>query len=225
VNNYEYIIAGLPVLDIDSTKAVNINASAILDDILEQLSTKDRKVMEAFLDGFDTSKLDAGFYLGMRRSPNSFSREFFEFDRRLRNTKVEYINRTLERDRNQDILLLDEDEEFSPDPEIVNILEKEDLLEREKGLDALVWDFIEERTIMHVFDLDVILGFTGKLKIVDRWLRLDPGTGREYFIKLVKEIRNSLSQVSQVRNNRFPEAVGRQFPRPEGERTEGEGVK
>jgi len=33
-----------------------------------------------------------------------------------------------------------------------------------------------------------------------------------------------MTQVSQERNNRFPEAVGRQFPRPKGERTEGEGV-
>ena len=36
-----------------------------------------------------------------------------------------------------------------------------------------------------------ILGFTAKLKIIDRWNKLDPETGRELFRKLVDEIRKT----------------------------------
>ena len=54
-----------------------------------------------------------------------------------------------------------------------------------------MWDKIDSLTVMDVFDLDVILGFIAKLKIVDRWLQLDEGTGRELFHKLVKEIKEN----------------------------------
>ena len=59
-----------------------------------------------------------------------------------------------------------------------------------------MWNRIEEINVMKVFDLDVILGFTACLKIVDRWLKLDPETGRELFRKLVEEIRSSRTKTT-----------------------------
>ena len=50
---------------------------------------------------------------------------------------------------------------------------------------------IDELTGMQVFSLDVILGFVAKLHIIDRWLRLDPESGRKLFAQLVDEIRNN----------------------------------
>ena len=44
---------------------------------------------------------------------------------------------------------------------------------------------------MDVFDIEAILGFIAKLKIIDRWDKLDPETGRELFRKLVEEIRST----------------------------------
>ena len=42
---------------------------------------------------------------------------------------------------------------------------------------------------MDVFDIEVILGFTAKMKIIDRWDKLDPDTGHDLFRRLVEEIR------------------------------------
>jgi hypothetical protein len=72
------------------------------------------------------------------------------------------------------------------------VLGQNDILGRERGLDDLLWAKIDELTVMHVFDIDVILGFVCKLKIVDRWLSLDEATGREFFRKLVKDLRKGV---------------------------------
>lgn len=71
------------------------------------------------------------------------------------------------------------------------VLENGDILRRERGLDDLMWKRIDEITVMDVFDIEAILGFIAKLKIIDRWDKLDPETGREFFRKLVEEIRST----------------------------------
>lgn len=192
MNNYEYIIAGLPVLFRDRADRNVPDADEIIAEVMEQLSAKDRATASLLLDGFNPDNLDAGFYVRTGSSGNSFVERYFEFDRRLRNTKVVFINKALGRADGEDILLLKEDEEFEQDPAIMEVLEKNDLIGREKGLDSLIWDFVEEQNSMRVFDLNVILGFMVKLKITDRWLKLDPESGRRMFEKLVKETRNSI---------------------------------
>lgn len=191
MNNYEYITASLPVISREASSLVP-DAAEILEEIREQLSGSDRGIFELLMSSYGPDMPDAELYRRAAGCGNGFIRTFFDFDRRVRNTKVAFINRSLERPAGQDILLLGEDEEFEEDPEVRDVLEKNDLLDREKGLDALYWDFIDEQNALKVFCLDVILGFTVKLKIVDRWLRLDPGKGRELFEKLVKEIRNQI---------------------------------
>ena len=47
----------------------------------------------------------------------------------------------------------------------------------------------------HYFDLTVILGFIVKLKIIDRWMKLDEATGREMFRELVDEVRGTFAGV------------------------------
>lgn len=54
-----------------------------------------------------------------------------------------------------------------------------------------MWKKVDELTIMDVFDIEAILAFIVKLKIIDRWEKLDPATGRELFRKLVDEIRST----------------------------------
>ncbi len=54
-----------------------------------------------------------------------------------------------------------------------------------------MWAHIEELTLNDLFDIELILGFTAKLKIADRWEKLDPETGQKFFRKLVQEIRSS----------------------------------
>lgn len=200
MNNYEYIVAGLPVIEPGSRLGSSSAANAIIDDIREQLSNKDNALVTMLLDGFDPEKLNAGFYRACLGSGSRFLREYFLFDLFLRNTKVEYLNASLGRPEGKDVLLLEEleDYEFEQKEEIVEILSGTDIIGREKGLDMAIWEHVEEVTTMDVFDMDAILGFIARLKIIDRWDKLDPETGADLFRRLIKEIRATYDNKKQI---------------------------
>lgn len=200
MNNYEYIVASLPVIEPGSRLGSSSAANAITNDIREQLSNKDNALVTMLLDGFNPEKLNAGFYRACIGSGSRFLREYFLFDLFLRNTKVEYLNASLGRPEGKDVLLLEEleDYEFEQKEEIVEILSGTDIIGREKGLDMAIWEHVEEVTTMDVFDMDAILGFIARLKIIDRWDKLDPETGAELFRRLIKEIRATYDNKKQI---------------------------
>ncbi len=200
MNNYEYIVASLPVIEPGSRLGSSSAANAITNDIREQLSNKDNALVTMLLDGFDPEKLNAGFYRACLGSGSRFLREYFLFDLFLRNTKVEYLNASLGRPEGKDVLLLEEleDYEFEQKEEIVGILSGTDIIGREKGLDMAIWEHVEEVTTMDVFDMDAILGFIARLKIIDRWDKLDPETGADLFRRLIKEIRATYDNKKQI---------------------------
>ena len=195
MNNYEYIVASLPVIASDYRGP--LDTDAIISEIRSQLSPKDEAVLDTLLKGFDSDSLDAEFYRTALASKNRFIAGYFGYDLDVRNCRVAYLNKALGRPEGQDLLVLDEDEprEFEDLEKVNAVLEGSDILERERGLDDIMWERIDSLTLMEVFTLDQILGFVAKLQIVARWLRLDPQSGRELFRKLVEEIRNNKKSI------------------------------
>jgi len=74
---------------------------------------------------------------------------------------------------------------------LIQINENTNLLEREKAIDQLKWNTIDELNTFNYFTIEVILGFVIKLAMVERWLKLDKKTGEEMFRRLVKDLENS----------------------------------
>lgn len=200
MSNYEYIIAGLPVLQrtADGITA-GFDAEELIAGIRSALEGKDAAGLDLLLQGFDPDSLNADFYAAALKNRSDFIRKYFEYDLLVRNTRTVWLNRSLGRDELTDTVTLPGMED--PDPfevqAINEVLSRSDILERERELDTLMWNRIEEINVMKVFDLDVILGFTACLKIVDRWLKLDPETGRGLFRKLVEEIRSSRTKTTE----------------------------
>ena len=186
MNNYVYIVSCLPVLTPDAT----LDADAVIEDVLSQCSERDRETISFLLDGFDGEKLSADFYRKALSHPSAFIRGWFGYDLDVRNAKARYLNRAFGRPEEMDTVALAEDEEreFDDAPLLQGILSTEDILGREKALDDLAWKKIDELTVFDYFDLDAILGFLAKLKITDRWLNLDPATGRELFRRFTEEV-------------------------------------
>jgi len=81
--------------------------------------------------------------------------------------------------------------EFPFVEKLIQINENTNLLEREKAIDQLKWNFIDELNTFNYFSIEVILGFVIKLEMVERWLKLDKKTGEEMFRQLVKDLENS----------------------------------
>ena len=199
MDNYAYIIASMPVLQPDQEKADNLVAQDLLDEIREQLSARDAAVLDQLLEGYDPEKLDAEFYQKARQHRNRFIREWFSFDLNLRNATVAYLNDSLGRQEGLDLVKLEgrETEEFPEAVAVQQVLNCGDILARERGLDELRWKKIDELTLLDSLDLEVILGFVAKLKIIDRWLQLDPDSGRALFRRLVDDIRSTYDNKKQ----------------------------
>ena len=194
MDNYEYLIAGLPVLSSDWSAQPQLSASELIEEIRSLSSDRDNALFDTLLSGYEEESFTPEFYKSMLSHPNAFLREFFRFDLNVRNAKVRYLNDRLGRLPDKDIFLEDEGE-FEEADEVKGILYGTNLLEREKGLDKLMWDKIGELNTFDYFNVSALLGYIAKLKIVDRWLSLDEQTGREMFRKLVEEIRGTFKGV------------------------------
>lgn len=197
MNNYTYIVSSLPEILRERTSAEDIKADEVIGEIRSQLSPSDGEVLDLVLRGFDPDRLDREFYVRATSSAVHFVREYFTFDMNLRNAKARYLNSMFNRPEAQDTIVLDEDTEsvFDEEEAIADILKGNDILAREKGLDDVCWQKVEDITTFNYFDLDAILGFVVKLKIIDRWLRLDEQAGREYFRTLVTQVRSTFKGV------------------------------
>ncbi|MDO5442275.1 MAG: DUF2764 family protein [Bacteroidia bacterium] len=194
MDNYEYLIAGLPVLQRDWSANTGLSVPTLIEEIRGLCSKKDNALIDEFLKGYDGENLNEEFYTAMLKHRDPFIREFYRFDLNLKNAKVKYINDSLGRAEGTDIFMED-DGEFEESEEIKKILYGENLLERESGLDSAVWNKVNELNSFDYFNIDAVLGFIAKLKIIDRWMSLDEGTGKEMFRKLVDEIRGTFKGV------------------------------
>ncbi|MCR5351727.1 MAG: DUF2764 domain-containing protein [Bacteroidales bacterium] len=199
MNNYEYIIASLPVLHQEDARSERVVAQELIDEIRAQLSERDSALLDLLLKGYDPEQLDADFYRAALKHPNRFIRDWFRFDLDLRNATVSYLNASLGRPEELDRILLPEHEndEFEESEAVQATLNCGDILQRERGLDELRWQKIEDLTMMDFFDIEAILGFVARLKIIDRWLQLDPEVGRSLFRQMVERIRSTYDNKKQ----------------------------
>ena len=215
MSNFEYIISSLPYLTQDYKYDQGEGFYTVLEQIKENLGEKDAETLDFLLDGYDAKKLDADFYAKALKSSNRFIREYFRFDLNLRNAKVRYLNRTLGRAEEQDVLTGKGDEfeegldidgyrftggEFEEEQKVQSALESASLLDRERYLDEICWEKINNLETFHYFDITAVLAYVAKLHIVDRWLALDEEKGRELFRKLVQEVRGTFKGINYTEN-------------------------
>ena len=209
MSNFEYIIASLPYLTADFKYTEQAGFNSVISDIKRDLDERDCERVEFLLRGFSDKELDADFYAEALRQRNRFLREYFRFDLNLRNAKVRYLNAQLGREPDQDVMTGEDPEaedvdidgfrfnggEFMEAAKVDAVLSDPDLLAREKGLDDILWDKIDNLAIFHYFDIEAILAYIAKLRIVTRWLNLDEEVGRDVFRRLMKDIRGTYKGV------------------------------
>ena len=205
MNNYVYIIAGLPDFTPDWRQGEK-GLEEYLRQMNELLSEKDKETVRLIEDGFNKEKIGLEFYKEALAHRSAFIREFFQFDLNVRNAKVRYLNQALGRDPQKDVLSLAdpdaeekgievEEPEFKEAERLQAILEGKDILARERGIDDLYWDKIDEITLFDYLNFSKVLGIVVKMMIIRRWLILDEERGREMFKRLVDEVRGTFKGV------------------------------
>ena len=210
MNNYVYIIAGLPDFTPDWRQG-DKSLEDYLHQVKELLSEKDQETLRLIEDGFNKEKIGLEFYKEALASRSTFIQEFFQFDLNVRNAKVRYLNQALGRDPQKDVLSLAdpdaeeqgieaEEPEFKEAARLQGILEGKDILARERGIDDLYWDKIDEITLFDYLNFSKVLGLVVKMMIIRRWLLLDEEAGRAMFKRLVDEVRGTFKGVEYNEN-------------------------
>ena len=198
MENYHYIITGLPELVLNAD-----NKGFSYDDIRESIylssGEKDRRLMEWFDFGADESNLNSHFYRAALKSKNRFIRQYFALDLEIRNRKVDFVSDKMNLDgqkykvstcSNIDLGLTQEQLD-----KLSGIFSNKNILEKEQLLDKFKWDYITDMNPYGTFNMDVILAFLAKGKLIDRWNKLDKKTGEEMFRKLVDEVRGTFKGI------------------------------
>ena len=200
MDNYVYIVAGLPELT-SGFENTGFDYAAVKESIMELLSEKDQKLVELMEEGFDESTLGVDFYDKAAKSKNRFIREYFDFDGRLRNLKVNYLAKRLGK-KGEDYQVELPEADFEEEKQITDILNDADFVEREQKMDELKWEKASDIARMDYFNMNAILAFLVKAKTVQRWVELDAAKGQEMFKKLVQEIRGTSANLDLSLENK-----------------------
>lgn len=194
MNNYHYIIAGLPDL-VPEFGSQQFSYNEISAAIRANLSKKDNKLVDWLEFGLQEDNLHHYFYHKAEHSKNNFLSQYFAFDRFLRNVQVSLLSRTLGKESEKYMMgeINTENDDYK---EIAKIFETSNLIEREQALDRFRWRKISEINLYHYFDIDVILAFLLKGKIVERWIKLDQAKGAELFEQYVSEVRGTFTGIN-----------------------------
>ena len=200
MNNYVYIVAGLPELVV-SYDGSNFDYAEVKAQILELLSESDQQLVALLEEGFDENTLGAEFYEKAAKSKNEFIRAYFDFDARLRNMKVNYLAKRLGKNGDDYQVELPETD-FEEEAQIRAILENTDFVAREQQMDELKWEKASDIARLDYFNMNTILAFLVKAKAVQRWTELDLKKGEEMFQKLVTEVRGTFEGVKYDENKK-----------------------
>ena len=74
--------------------------------------------------------------------------------------------------------------------DLMKIVEVEDPVEKERRIDALKWNWLDEQTFFEPFDLDAVFAYLCKLEMLHRWEMLDPETGKQKFRTIIENLRS-----------------------------------
>lgn len=83
--------------------------------------------------------------------------------------------------------------------ELIRITEIHDLTEREKKIDMLKWQWMDEESFFNYFSIEKLFSFLVKLEMIERWLSLDKETGNKLFRKLIDTLKGEVQIPEEFR--------------------------
>ena len=81
--------------------------------------------------------------------------------------------------------------EFPKLEAIINALEEENIIEKEKRIDIIKWELLNDWSFFHYFTIEKVFVYTIQIEIIQRWLSLDKETGQELFNDLLGSLEKS----------------------------------
>lgn len=82
---------------------------------------------------------------------------------------------------------------------LLHIAEMEDLVDREKKIDLLKWNWLENESFFHYFTIERIFVFLLQLSMIERWISLDKEKGNELFRQMIEKLKNEVQIPEEFR--------------------------
>ncbi len=160
---------------------------------------------EEFDKDVDKKRLTQLYYDFILKSKNEFVSEWFEMELNFKNIfsalncrkhelpiegeliEFNHVSEAITKSSSRDFGL---SAEYPYIDQLLSIFEIEDLLQREKAIDMLKWNWLDEGTFFNYFTVEKLISYYIKLQMIERWISLDPETGKEMFEKLINDLES-----------------------------------
>ena len=76
--------------------------------------------------------------------------------------------------------------------EVMRISEIDNLVERERKLDILKWEWMEENSFFDYFTVEKLFAFLVKIQIIERWITLDAEAGGEMLRGMIRQLKEEV---------------------------------
>ena len=83
--------------------------------------------------------------------------------------------------------------------QLVKISETEELVEREKKIDQLRWNWMEEATFFNYFTVERLFVFLLQLETIERWISLDKEKGNQLFRSIIATLKDEVQIPAEFR--------------------------
>lgn len=158
--------------------------------------------------------LAALYYDYAMKCGNAFVSSWFEFNLVINNILVAFTARKYKWDIAQNIVgnteicealrtsgardfgLMGEVEYLD---QLVKISEIPELVEREKKIDMLRWNWMEDAIFFDYFTVERIFAFLLKLEMIERWILLDKEKGNQLFRSIIESLKNEVQIPAEFR--------------------------
>jgi hypothetical protein len=169
---------------------------------------EDRKLFEGASRENELTRLYYGYLLSL---DNEFIRNWYGFELDIENILTASVGKKYQIDIENELIgdrELNEKlkkssardfglgNDFPRNDHIFKAVDEPNLLEREKRIDFVKWDVLDEWSFFYYFTIERIFVYLVQLDIIDRWIKLDKKTGEELFNRMLKNLETQ---------NRFPE--------------------
>ena len=172
-----------------------------------------------FKESFDTSvlwddRLAALYYAYALRCKNRFMIDWFDFNLTVNNVLIALTARKYKLDIAPhivgdtvvcDALRTSNAHDFGLSgsidywEQLAKAGETEDLVEREKKIDQLRWNWLEEHSTFKYFTVERIIVFFQQLSIIERWIPLDKEKGNKMFRSIIAALKDEVQIPGEFR--------------------------
>ena len=108
-------------------------------------------------------------------------------------------NKVADRLRNSNVRDFGLSDEVEYLDQLFRISEMDELVEREKKIDLLKWNWMEDNSFFLYFSIEKIFIFLMKLEMIGRWISLDKEKGNEMFRKLISQLKDEVQIPEEFR--------------------------